>query len=117
MLSSSLSSSSSAELGPLLGGIDRAAFVVALAQRLRGHGVPVTMTAMASLAEALAAAPPQRVRSLYWLARLTLVNRQHDLEIFDLVFGAAFGDAVLAVDPHARRRGTEPTGDAADSLT
>ena len=44
---------------------------------------------------------------LYWLARLTLVNRQQDIELFDRVFEAAFGDAVLAVDPNARGRGTE----------
>ena len=90
---------------------------MALALRLRSHGVPVTMTAMGSLAEALAAAPPDRVRSLYWLARLTLVNRQHDIEVLDRVFGAAFQDAVLAVDPHARRSGAEPAGDVEDSLT
>lgn len=110
------SSSSSAEVGPLLGGIDRAAFVVALAQRLRSHGVPVTMTAMGALVEALAAAPPDRVRSLYWLARLTLINRQPDLEVFDRVFAAAFQEAVLALDPHLRRTGVETDAQAEDSL-
>lgn len=115
-MSPSSSSSSSAEVGPLLGGIDRAAFVVALAQRLRSHGVPVTMTAMGALVEALGVAPPDRVRSLYWLARLTLINRQHDLEVFDRVFGAAFQDAVLAVDAHTRRTGMESAAQAEDSL-
>lgn len=110
------SSPPAAAVGPLLRGVDRAAFVVALAQRLRDAGVPVTMTAMAALANALAAAPPGRVRQLYWLARLTLVNRQHDLEVFDRVFHAVFDEAVLAVDPHARRRGDEPVGDPEDML-
>jgi hypothetical protein len=100
-----------------LGGVDRAAFVVSLAHRLRAHGVPVTLTAMAAFAEALAAVPPERVRPLYWLARLTLVSRQPDIEVFDRVFAAAFGDAVLAVDPHARRTGPDPAAEPEDSFT
>lgn len=103
--------------GPVLGGVDRAAFVVALTQRLRARGVPVRMSAMAAFAEALGAAPPAQVRSLYWLARLTLVNRHSDLEVFDRVFAAAFGEAVLAVDPHARRSGPEGPEPAGDPLT
>lgn len=97
--------------------MDRAAFVVALAHQLRARGVPVTLTAMAAFAEALAAVPPERVRPLYWLARLTLVSRQPDIEVFDRVFAAAFGDAVLAVDPHARRSGPDPAAGPEDSLT
>lgn len=100
-----------------MGGVDRAAFVVALAHRLRACGIPVTLTAMAAFAEALAAAPPQRVGRLYWLARLTLVSRQPDLEVFDRVFAAAFGDAVLAADPHARRSGPDPAAEPEDSLS
>lgn len=100
-----------------MGGVDRAAFVVALAHQLRARGVPVTLTAMAAFAEALAAVPPERVRPLYWLARLTLVSRQPDIEVFDRVFAAAFGDAVLAVDPHARRSGPDPAAEPEDSLT
>ena len=102
--------------GPLLAGVDRAVLVVALAQRLRSHGVPVTMTAMAAFADALAAAPPGHVQRLYWLARLTLVTREHDLEVFDRVFDAAFQDAVLEVDPQARRTGVEPPAAPEDAL-
>ena len=36
---------------------------------------------MSAFTEALAAAPPAQVPALYWLARLTLVNRQHDLAV------------------------------------
>ena len=102
--------------GPLLGGADRAVLVTALAQRLRSHGVPVTLGAMAAFADALEAAPPARVRRLYWLARLTLVNRRHDLEVFDRVFRAAFSDAVLEVDPQARRSGPEPPAEPEEAL-
>jgi uncharacterized protein with von Willebrand factor type A (vWA) domain len=99
----------------LLRGVDRAAFAVALAQRLRSAGVSVSLTAMAAFSDALALAPPDRVRPLYWLARLTLVDRQQDLAVFDRVFEAAFGDTVLAVDPHARR-GSEPDQAGGDAL-
>ncbi len=110
-------SSPPAPVNALLGGVDRAAFTVALGQRLRAAGVPVSLTAMTAFTDALALAPPARVRPLYWLARLTLVDRQQDLAVFDRVFEAAFGDAVLAVDPHARRRGPEPTRESPDALT
>ena len=91
---------------PVLAGVDRAALVAALGHRLRAAGVPVTLRSMSAFAEALDVAPPAQVHSLYWLARLTLVNRQHDLAVFDAVFEAVFGDAVLPVDPHARRTAT-----------
>jgi uncharacterized protein with von Willebrand factor type A (vWA) domain len=94
-------------IGPLLPGVDRAAFAVALASRLRDAGIPVSVTALPAFTDALAAAPPVSVDRLYWLARLTLVDRQQDIESFDRVFGAAFGDAVLTVDPHARREGPD----------
>ena len=92
---------------PVLAGVDRAALVAAFGHRLRAAGVPVTLRSMSAFAEALDVAPPAQVHSLYWLARLTLVNHQHDLAVFDAVFEAVFGDAVLPVDPHARRTATE----------
>ena len=90
----------------LLTGVDRAAFVAALVHRLRTRGVDVGMTSATAFTEALAVVPPVRVRDLYWSARITLVSRQEDLALFDRVFDAAFADAVLAVDPNARRTGT-----------
>jgi uncharacterized protein with von Willebrand factor type A (vWA) domain len=95
------------EVGPLLPGVDRAAFAVAFARRLRDAGIAVSLTALPAFTDALAAAPPAQVGRLYWLARLTLVDRQQDIAPFDRVFRAVFGDAVLAADPHARRRGPQ----------
>jgi uncharacterized protein with von Willebrand factor type A (vWA) domain len=111
-----MSSSYPPAVGPLLGGVDRAALVTAFAQRLRDSGVPVTLTAMAAFADAMEAAPPARVQPLYWLARLTLVNRQHDLEVFDRIFDAVFGEPVLPVDPHARRQGPDQSAESEDAL-
>jgi uncharacterized protein with von Willebrand factor type A (vWA) domain len=96
--------------GALLGGVDRAAFVTSFGQRLRASGVPVSLTGLAAFSDALAAGRPARVGQLYWLARVTLVQRQQDLAGFDRVFAVVFEDSVLATDPHSRRTGVEPPG-------
>ncbi|QYG94691.1 VWA domain-containing protein [Iamia sp. SCSIO 61187] len=90
--------------------VDRAAFAVALAHRLRGAGCAVPLTAAETLAEALAACPPVDRSRLYWTTRVSLLRREQDRERFDAAFAAVF-DAVLGVDPHARRR--PPSPDAA----
>jgi uncharacterized protein with von Willebrand factor type A (vWA) domain len=117
--------------GALLAGVDRAALVAALGERLRRAGVPVTLTSITTFADALGAAPPATVGELYWLCRLTLVARHEELSAFDRIFDAAFRDAILPVDPHARRSpadrpenaedtlrsvASEPVGDSASSL-
>ncbi|GGJ55285.1 vWA domain-containing protein [Streptomyces brasiliensis] len=90
---------------PFLPAVDRAAFAVALADRLRRRGVPVGLTATQDFVAALAASPPATRTALYWTARVTLVRDQPQLARFDEVFDSVFGEAVLAVDPHARRDG------------
>lgn len=102
--------------GALLGGVDRAALVAALGDRLRRAGVPVTLTSMTTFADALEAAPPATVDELYWLGRLTLVARHEELAAFERVFDAAFRDAMLPVDPHARRSPADEPENADDSL-
>lgn len=88
----------------LLAGVDRAAFAAALAVRLREKGVPVGFTGIESFTRALEAAPPGTLSDLYWTARISLVRRRTEIEIFDEVFTRAFGAAGPAMDPHARRR-------------
>lgn len=92
----------------LLPGVDLAAFAVALVARLRMAGAAVTASGAAAFVQALRCIAPRSHSELYWAARLTLVNRVEDLAAFDVVFGAAFDDAVLGLDPPARqrRRGT-----------
>ena len=87
----------------ILRGIDRASFAVALAARLSARGVVVGATAIGDFVRALEAAPPDARSRLYWTARITLVRRHADLAAFDAVFAAVFNDAVLDIDPHARR--------------
>ncbi|MFF2061268.1 VWA domain-containing protein [Streptomyces sp. NPDC058200] len=97
---------------PLLRGVDRAAFAVAFATRLRSRGLPVGFTPVEDFVRALGAAPPRSRGRLYWTARITLVRDHAGLAVFDAVFAAVFEDAVLATDPNARRRG--PAGSPAD---
>ncbi|SCG54503.1 VWA domain-containing protein [Micromonospora zamorensis] len=76
----------------VLRGVDRAAFAVALAGRLRRAGVPAGLTDVDDFVRALAASPPDSMSSLYWTARICLVRRHADLAAFDRVFAAIFAD-------------------------
>ncbi len=87
----------------MLPGVDRAAFVVALATRLRSRGVPVDLTALDDLVRALGGKAVGSRSQLYWTCRITLVRRQSDIAAFDAVFDAVFGGAAFSADPHARR--------------
>ncbi|WP_341716214.1 VWA domain-containing protein [Micromonospora sp. FIMYZ51] len=75
-----------------LGGIDLAAFAVALAERLRRAGVPAGLTQVEDFVRALAADPPVRRSTLYWTARISLVRRHEHIEVFDRVFAAVFAE-------------------------
>jgi uncharacterized protein with von Willebrand factor type A (vWA) domain len=87
----------------LLRGVDRSAFAVSFVARLRSRGVSAGFTAIDDFVQALGAAPPTSRSQLYWTARICLVRRQAELPVFDAVFAAVFDDAVLPMDPHARR--------------
>jgi uncharacterized protein len=95
----------------LLAGVDRAAFAVPFGNRLRVAGLSVPLSALGAFTHALAVSAPRDTRELYWAARLTLVQRQHDLATFDDVFEAVFSDAVLPMDPPSRRASTQPDED------
>ncbi len=93
---------------PLLRTVDRAAFATTLALRLRRAGVAVGLTGVEAFVRSLDECPPETRRALYWTARVTLAQRHGDLPAFDRVFAEVFCDAVLPVDPHARRRRVPP---------
>ena len=87
----------------MLRGVDRAAFAVALAVRLREHGVPVGLTGVEDFTRGLVATPPDSLARLYWTARVALVRRRSELPAFDEVFDAVFVQSGFTMDPHARR--------------
>lgn len=88
----------------MLRGIDRAAFATAFALRLRVAGIPVGFTNMESFTRALGACRLDSYARLYWAARISLVRQHGDLDLFDAVFAAVFDDAILSLDPVARRQ-------------
>jgi uncharacterized protein with von Willebrand factor type A (vWA) domain len=96
----------------LLRGVDRAAFAVAFTVRLREHGIAVGFSGIETFTRALAVAGLGSLSELYWVARVSLVRTERDLAVFDRVFAAVFDEAVLRLDPHARR-GTLPGSDEA----
>lgn len=67
--------------GPVLAHVDRAAFAVALAERLRRGGAAVGLTQVADFVQVLTAFPPRTRTELYWAARLTLVRERAELEV------------------------------------
>ncbi|MGW3606863.1 vWA domain-containing protein [Micromonospora sp. NPDC005161] len=95
----------------LLRGIDRAAFAVAFAGRLRHAGVPAGLTDIDDFVRALDASPPDSMSTLYWTARISLVRRHADLSAFDSVFAAVFADSPPLPPPN---RSATPAGDRDD---
>ncbi len=84
--------------------VDRAAFAAAFAHRLRRAGVAVAPQGVDAFIRALEPEVIRDRRRLYWIARITLLDRQQQLATFEAVFAAVFCDAVPAVDPNARRQ-------------
>lgn len=70
---------------------DLADLLAAFGARLRVAGVPAGPERTARLAAAVAACRPVRVRELYWLARVTLVEDRDQLPAFQRVFDEVFG--------------------------
>ena len=103
--------------GTVLRGVDRAAFAVSFAVRLRDAGVPVGQTAVEDFTRSLVALPPDSLPRLYWSARVSMVRRHSEIATFDAVFDAIFSDAVLPMDPHARRGPRPGDADDGDALT
>ncbi|WP_199240598.1 vWA domain-containing protein [Kribbella orskensis] len=85
-----------------------------MSQRLRGAGIAVDLTATETFSRSLAVLPPIDRGRLYWLSRITLVRDERDLAAYDAVFAAVFADAVLPVDPNARRQPRSTAAGASD---
>ncbi len=99
-------------VAPLLRGLDRAAFAVSFAVRLRQAGVPAGLTETGDLIRALKACSLDNRTAVYWTLRVATVRRQADLAAFDQVFAAIFEDAPQL----PLNRGTEPPGNRPDDV-
>ena len=92
--------------------MDRAAFAVGLARRLRRAGVPCGLTDVDDFIRALGVCPRLSRDRLYWAARVSLVRRQADLAAFERVFAGVFDAGPDA----AVHRGAGSTGNSFVSL-
>ena len=70
---------------------DLATAAAAFGALLRDAGVPASPERSARFAASVGIARPTTVGGLYWLARVTLVDRHDQLEAFDRVFQHVFG--------------------------
>jgi uncharacterized protein with von Willebrand factor type A (vWA) domain len=80
---------------------DLATVAAAFGARLRDAGIPATPERAARFAAAVGLGRPATVPAIYWLARVTLVDRPDQFDAFDRVFAAVFG----GVADVAERRG------------
>ena len=86
-------------------GVDRALFAATFADRLRHAGVDVTFSALERCTTALEVVEPT-LADLYWVCRLSFVNRHSQLDRFDAVFDAIFDTEAGTL--RSERRGQEP---------
>lgn len=109
---------------------DLATLAAGFGSLLRVAGVPATPERSARFAATIDLVRPGTIDELYWLARVTLVDRHDQFEAFDRVFDAVFGGRADVAShrgdpnrpmppPHARpgpsvKRGAESPGGASD---
>lgn len=79
---------------PAYDGVDS---VVGLARTLRAAGVPASPDRVHNTVRALRLLGPARRDDVYWAGRLTLCDSPADIERYDRVFAAYFGDRPLSV--------------------
>ncbi|MGH9170683.1 MAG: vWA domain-containing protein [Acidimicrobiales bacterium] len=87
-----------------------------LADQLRQAGIAVGVSNVSSFVGAIGACRPERLSSLYWLARVTLIQDPACIPTFDAVFAALFTAAGLSLNPQAPWPSTEQAGDMEDEL-
>ena len=89
---------------------------------LEDAGVCVPPPKKADFLVALTASPPENVGALYWRARVTLLTSAEDVEAFDAVFAAWFGDGRWLVEevageaPEERGETAAPPGAGEEPL-
>jgi uncharacterized protein with von Willebrand factor type A (vWA) domain len=76
--------------------------VVGLARTLRAAGVPASPDRVHTTVRALRLLRPARRDDVYWAGRLTLCDSPADIDRYDRVFAAYFGDRPLSVRRQTR---------------
>jgi uncharacterized protein with von Willebrand factor type A (vWA) domain len=82
---------------------DLATLGAEFADLLAANGIPVPVHRTVWWTRAVIAAGPVTLDELYWLSRVTLVDRMDHLPVFDAVFAHVFHGAAPADDPAAFR--------------
>lgn len=88
-------------------GADLATVGALLADRLARHGVPVPVHRAVWWTRVVMAGGPTTVDELYWLSRVSLIDRHEHLPIFDAVFAGLFGAGTAAPPDPAAFRGDQ----------
>lgn len=93
-----------------LADVDLATLGAEFAGQLAANGVPVPVHRTVWWTRAVIDGGPTTVEALYWLSRVTLVDRNEHLPVFDAVFARVFGTGGSDDDPAAFRGqpGDEP---------
>lgn len=91
----------------LFHGVDRALFISAFVDKLRGAGLAVSIGSSERVAQSLEVAGPVGVQELYWLLKVGLTRRRDDFEVFDAVFSAVFDFELNRTVKQAPRRNTQ----------
>lgn len=78
---------------------DPSVAAVAFVRLLRQAGLDVPVDATARFVEALDVVDVADPDDVYWSARATLVRREDDVHVFDLVFAGYFGGKTIELEP------------------
>jgi len=96
---------------------DLAVLCAHFAGLLRSAGVAVPVERVAWWAQATVAADPVLIGDLYWLARITLVDRPEQIETFDAVFAQVFRGLVDVADFRGDQQNAPPPHTEPDEQT
>ena len=87
---------------------DLATVAVAFGDLLHRAGLPTTPERAGRFAQAVGLAGPATVDDLYWVARVTFVTGEEQLDTFDRVFGQVFRGTVDPADSRGDLNATPP---------
>ncbi len=89
----------------LFAGVDRAVFIVGFANKLRGAGISIPLSALNRAAASLEAVRVLTREDLYWSCRVSLISQRSDLATFDGVFDSVFASEELFLGNAQRNAG------------